>query len=446
MNDGTLVTAQESEQQSTPGIGHNGGPNIPAIEIAELLPLRTERARYKVIYGGRGGAKSWTVATYLIMKAVQERGHLILCTREFQSSITDSVHALLVNRISSLGLDRYFIILEKEIFCRSTGSRFIFKGLRRNINEIKSTEGVTICWVEEAQAVSEMSWKTLTPTIRRPGSEIWITFNPCDDDDPTYKRFVLHPPPGTMQIEVNWDNNPFFPAELEEERAHMQATDPDAYEWVWNGKTRRISEATIFRNLFKVEEFDTPAHCRFMFGLDFGFAVDPNAAVRCWVDERGGPGKDILRIDYEAYGHKVEIDDLPALLAGGLAKKNGMHYPGIPGIKDWVIKADNARPETISFLNGQGFFVQAAEKWTGCVEDGIAFLKSYSYISIHPRCKHMAQEARLYSYVVDKRNGDILPKVEDKNNHLWDAVRYSHDGIITEGGGMGIWNRLAKQV
>lgn len=424
---------QPSEQQS------------PYALPAKMVPFIAERSRYKVAYGGRGGAKSWSIARCLVIKALTEPGHLILCTREYQTSIVDSVHALLKNQIHEMGFDAFFIVLDTEIICRTNGNRFIFKGLRRNINEIKSTEGVTICWVEEAQAVSEASWKTLTPTIRKPGSEIWISFNPTDEEDSTYQRYVVSPPPGTIQVSINWDDNPWFPEDLEAERAHMEATDPDAYDWVWNGKCRHVSEATIFRDRFKIEDFETPAHTSFLFGLDFGFATDPNFALRAWIEDHGGPGKDILRVDYEAHGHKVEIDDLPALLAGGTAKKNGAEYPGIPGIKDWPIKADSARPETISFLCGQGFHVVPAKKWEGCIEDGIAFLKSYAYIAIHPRCKQFAQEARLYSYKVDPRNGDVLPIVVDAHNHGWDALRYAHDKIITRSGAIGTWRKLAQQ-
>lgn len=402
--------------------------------------------RFKVAYGGRGGAKSWSIARLLITKAMQST-HLILCAREFQASIADSVHALLKSQIQKMRLDAYFEIQETQILCRLTGTKFIFKGLRRNINEIKSTEGITICWVEEAQAVSEASWLILTPTIRAPGSEIWISFNPQDAGDPTYKRFVVNPPPGaTLLVNINWDDNCAFPPELDAERRHMQATDPDAYDWVWNGQCRHVSEATIFRGRFKIEEFEAPFGTRFYYGLDFGFSTDPNAALRFWVEEKGGPGLDILRIDYEAYGHQVEIDDLPVFLTGGIAKKNGKQWHGLPEAQNYAIKADSARPETISYLNGQGIFCKPATKWQGCVEDGIEYLKSYAYIAIHPRCTYMQQEARLYSYQVDKRTGDVLPKVEDKHNHLWDALRYGHDGLITKSKGAGIWRRLGQQM
>jgi phage terminase large subunit len=435
----------DESDQAIAEIGHNGGPPLPLEFPEKMVPFLSEQARFKVAKGGRGGAKSWSIARLLVMKAMYEK-HLILCAREFQTSIADSVHALLVSQIDAMGLVPFFYVTDTEIFCRVTGTRFIFKGLRRNIQEIKSTEGVTICWVEEAQAVSEHSWKILTPTIRAKGSEIWLSFNPQDEEDATYQRFVLKPPPGTLNVTINWNDNPWFPEELESERAHMQATDPDAYDWVWGGKCRHISEATIFRGNYEIVDFDTPENAQFMFGADWGFATDPTALVRCWVEQHGGPGKDILHIDYEAYGHKVELDDLQYLFGGGKAQKNGAIYPGIPKAKDYPIKGDSSRPETISFMNGQGFFVKPAAKWEGCVEDGVEFLKAYKKIRIHPRCKHMAQEARLYSYVVDPRNGDILPKVADKHNHLWDAVRYSHDGIITKSGGLGVWRKLASQI
>lgn len=419
-------------------------------EIAEpLLPFLFQRARYKVAYGGRAGAKSWSIARALVLKVFSEPGHLILCAREFQSSMADSVHMLLQVQIRALGLEPYFIIQDQEIICRINGSRFIFKGLRRHINEIKSLEGVTICWVEEAQAVSEHSWKVLTPTIRKPGSEIWISFNPQDEDDPTYTRFVLRPPPGTISIKINWNDNPWFydSPGLNAERLHMLATDPDAYDWVWEGNCRHVSEATIFRGLFEIAECDMPEHERPFFGLDFGFATDPTACLRFWVEDHGGPGKDILNIDHEAFGYGVEIDDHKALIAGGRSNKNPeMVYPGIPGATDWPIMADSSRPETISFLRGQGLNVRPAKKWEGCVEDGVAYLKSYKKIRIHPRCKHMLQEARLYSYKVDKRTGDVLPVIEDKHNHGWDAIRYGHGRLITRSGGVGTWKKLAAQM
>ena len=407
---------------------------MPQKALDALFPRRPQR--YTVLHGGRGSAKSWSVATALVALAHTER-HRILCAREFQASIAESVHNLIVQRIDDMGLSPFFDATDKTITSRITGSEFLFKGLRRNIQEIKSTEGVTICWVEEAQAVREEGWKVLVPTIRMPRSRIIVTYNPMDEKDATHQRFVIRPRPNATVVQMNWSDNPWFPPELEEERKFMLATDPDAYDWIWQGATRHVSEASIFRNRFVVEDFDTPEEVqRFFYGLDFGFANDPNAFTRSYMH------KGDLWIDYEAFGYQVEIDDLPAMLAGGTALKNKVMWPGIPGAKEWPIKADNARPETISYLRGQGFNIAAAKKWPGCVEDRISYLKSFGKIHIHSRCPYMQQEARLYSYKVDPNNEEVLPLVVDKHNHGWDSVGYALDDYITQTGALGPWRRL----
>lgn len=420
--------------------------NIPD----KMLPFWTERKSFKVAKGGRGGGKSWSIGRMLVIKAYTET-HLILCAREYQNSISDSVHRLLKDQIAELGLTPWFQITETSIRCTLTGSEFIFKGIRRNINEIKSTEGITITWVEEAQAVSENSWVVLIPTVlRRPGAEIWVSYNPGEDTDPTHVRFAKQPPPDSLLVTINWNDNPWFPPALEGQRAFMQATDPDAYDWVWGGQTRHMSEATIFRGRFRVEPFETPDPApRFMYGADWGFSQDPTALVRCWERPiapatRKTPAVRHLMIDHEAFGIQVETDDIAALFAGGKAQHDERSWPGIPGARDWPIKADSARPETISFVRRAGFNIRPAKKWAGSVEDGIAYLKTYAVIYIHPRCVNMAQEARLYSYAVDPRTNDILPTIVDKHNHGWDAVRYAHDGLITAGGAYGSWQRLAQ--
>lgn len=430
---------------AAPGIGHNQPPEAPFDFPYKLMPFLTEKARYKVAHGGRGGAKSWSIARALIAHALQGK-HLILCVREFQSSIADSVHKLLKDQIAAMGLSPFFDATENEIRCRVTGSKFIFKGLRRNINEIKSTEGVTIVWVEEAQAVSENSWLVLIPTIRANDSEVWISFNPVEPLDPTYQRFVVNPPPGAIVIEINWDDNPWFTEAMDQERRHMLATDPDAYDWIWNGKCRQVSEASIFRNRYAILDFDEPPEkTRFFFGVDWGFSNDPTALVRMWIKDNG-PGQKFLFIDHEAFGYGVEMDDLDFLFNGGVAKKDGKEFPGVPGVKLWPIKADAARPETISYVRRLQYNVSAAKKWSGSVEDGIAHLKTYDKIYIHPRCKHIAQEFRLYSYKIDRQTNDILPEVDDKHNHGIDAVRYAHDGLITASGALGSWRKLARKI
>jgi len=393
---------------------------------------------YVVLYGGRGGMKSWTAAQALIIKAYT-RKRLVLCAREFQTSIKDSVHSVLKNQISDMGLGPWFDIQKTEIRSTTTGSLFIFKGLHHNVSEIKSIEGIDDCWVEEAEAVSEDSWETLLPTLfRRQGGQLWITFNPKTPDAPTYKKWVVAPPPEALVLKTSYRDNPRFPEGLERQRAHMERTDPDAYMNIWEGYPRSISEATIFRNRFSVRAFDQPEKVeRFFFGADFGFANDPSTLIRSYIVGN------TLYIDREAYGVGVELDDMPAFYRGGRSAKTGEMYEGIPDVDGWPIYADSARPETISYLRRQGFNIKAADKWQGCVEDGIAHLKGFDEIVIHPRCPRMADEARLYSYKVDKQTNDVLPVVEDLHNHCWDAVRYGLTGHIGRSGAIGTWRRLA---
>ncbi len=371
-------------------------------------------SRYKVYYGGRGSAKSHSFAAALLIMGAQRKLR-ILCCREFMQSMADSVHKLLADKIDELGLSSFYEV-QKTTIKGANGTEFMFKGLKHSVQEIKSTEGVDICWVEEAQGVSEASWEVLVPTIRAEGSEIWISFNPKSADDPTYQRFIVKAPAGSIVRKVNWDSNPWFPATLDAERRHMLETDPDGYAHIWDGNVVAVSDAIVFRGKWQAGAFEPPAGARLRFGADWGFSQDPTVLVRCW--EAGGD----LWIDHEAYGVGVDFGELPAL------------FDTVPGSRQWPIYADCARPETISWMARQGFRISAASKWSGAVEDGIAHLKGYKNIHIHERCKHAMQEAALYSYRVDKNTKEPLPEILDKNNHIWDAVRYSLNGVIKKPG------------
>ena len=187
---------------------------ISKAEFPEKLSCLFEKSRYKVLYGGRGGAKSWGVARALLILAAKDPLR-ILCAREFQTSLKDSVHKLLCDQIVELGLDTFYDITAATIRGKN-GSEFNFVGLKNNVANVKSYEGVDICWVEEAQTVSQSSWKTLTPTIRKKDSEIWITFNPELETDETYQRFVVHAPDNAIVQKINWSDNPWFPDTLKE--------------------------------------------------------------------------------------------------------------------------------------------------------------------------------------------------------------------------------------
>lgn len=220
--------------------------SVSRLEVPEaLLPLLTDKARYKVVYGGRGSGKSWTAARLLVLLAASKPIR-VLCARETQKSIQESVHRLLKDQIEAMGLQSRFDVQETKIL-GINGSDFAFAGIRQQgIANLKSFEGTDIVWVEEAQVVSKRSWDVLIPTIRKPGSEIWITFNPELDTDETYSRFVTDPPEGALVIRCNWSDNPWFPVELERERVDWLKRDPVGYETVWNGACRPAVEGAIY--------------------------------------------------------------------------------------------------------------------------------------------------------------------------------------------------------
>jgi phage terminase large subunit len=215
-------------------------------QFPDKLQCLFEPKRYKVLYGGRGGAKSWGVARALLIQAAAKPLR-ILCAREFQNSISESVHALLSDQIKALGLDSFYEIQNTTIRGKN-GSEFYFAGLRHNITKIKSFEGVDIVWCEEAQTISKGSWDTLIPTIRKEGSEIWITFNPSLEADETYQRFVAKPPTNSIVQKINWSDNPWFPAVLQQEKDDLQAKDPDAYLTVWEGHCKQTLDGAIYAN------------------------------------------------------------------------------------------------------------------------------------------------------------------------------------------------------
>jgi phage terminase large subunit len=190
--------------------------------------------RFLVYYGGRGGGKSWAVVDALLLMGMQKPIR-VLCARELQNSIADSVHRLLSDRISEHNLDGFYKITQKSIE-GVNGTIFLFKGLKHNYREIKSTEGIDICWVEEAENVSSRSWEVLIPTIRKESSQIIVTFNTKNVTDATYSRFIINRPENCLVRKVGWRDNPFFPKVLDQERRYMQARDKEAYDHIWEGE------------------------------------------------------------------------------------------------------------------------------------------------------------------------------------------------------------------
>lgn len=217
------------------------------VKFPPKLQMLFEQARYKVAYGGRGSGKSWGFARALLVLAAGSKLR-ILCTREIQKSIKDSVHRLLSDQIQEMGLGSFYQVLETEIR-GINGSNFAFSGLAAlTVESIKSFEGVDIAWCEEAQNISKKSWDTLIPTIRKDGSEIWVSFNPELDSDETYQRFVVNPAPNSCVESVNYSDNPWFPEVLEQERLHCQLTNSEDYAQIWEGKCRSAVAGAIYAN------------------------------------------------------------------------------------------------------------------------------------------------------------------------------------------------------
>jgi phage terminase large subunit len=385
----------------------------------KLKPFATQQARYKIAYGGRGSSKSWTIARILLLKAMQKPMR-ILCTREIQDSIKDSVHKLLKDQIDLLELQGY--IVQNDVIRHANGSEFLFKGLYTNLSKIKSFEGVDICWIEEAESISAMSWEILDPTIRKPDSEIWISFNPRYEHDIIYTTFIENPPDNAIVIKVNWQDNKYFPKELEDQKNRMMKNDPDKYLHIWEGQLKKNTDEQVLNNKWCIEDFNTPDNVHFYFGADWGFSNDPNTLTRCFIAPHKDYGNNCLYIDYEANDRPYnsenritssDIDALPAL------------WDTVPLVRQHQVKADNARPETIAHMVKNGFNVVPSQKGKGSVEDGVSYLRSFDKIIIHSRCSNTIHEAKYYSYKVDKASGQVTSIILDKYNHMIDALRYS---------------------
>lgn len=384
-------------------------PQTVEVAIPDWGAVLWEPARHIALHGGRGGAKSRTIARALILQATESH-HRVLCGREVQKSIKDSVKRLLDDEIVRCGLQGYYESTESEIR-GPHDSLFIFAGLKGNANGIKSIEGVTDCWIEEAQTVSQGSIDTLVPTIRAPNSRLIWSWNPDLPTDPIDVMFRGEdgPPPNTLIREVNYGQNPWFPDVLRTEMEHTRSRDIDKYNHVWLGQYRQNSEARVFKN-WRVEEFDSPTNVEYRLGADFGFSIDPSCAIRCWIDGTR------VYFDHEAWGLGVEITALPSL------------FMTIPDAEKYWMTADSSRPETISHLRKNGFpRIAPALKGARSVEEGVEWLKGFDLI-VHPRCERLIQELTHYSHEVDSLTGQVLAKLADKENHLIDSARYALEG------------------
>jgi phage terminase large subunit len=384
----------------------------------KLVPIFTPprgAVQYRALYGGRGSAKSFSAAKMAAVWGYAERLR-ILCTREFQASIKESFHAELKAAIESEPWLAANYDVGVDYLKGRNGTEFIFRGLRRNEQSIKSLAKIDLTIVEEAEDVPETAWLALEATVfRQPGSELWPLWNPRDEGSPVDKRFRKSPPSNALIEEINWRDNPFFPAGLETLRKREQERlDPATYAHVWEGAYLANSHAQVFHGKVHVEEFDPgPEWDGPYYGGDFGFSQDPTAAVEVWRH-----GQD-LWIRREMFAKGLEPEHTPPAVTGA-----------IPGFEQQVSRWDNSRPESIATMKRHGLPRAAScDKWSGSVEDGIAFLRGHARIVIHPDCTNMQREARLYSYKVNDA-GDPTTKIVDAHNHGWDAVRYAVGPLV----------------
>lgn len=373
--------------------------------------------RYRAAHGGRGSAKSWSFGGALLVHGMSKKLR-IGCYRELQRSIATSSKQILDDIIDREGLRGFYKSTNVGI-SGINGTEFLFGGLRHNIDSIRSTEAIDVCWISEAAKVSQSSWDVLRPTIRAPGSEIWCEWNPDLPTDPVDVMFRNEdgPPPKSIVRQVNWNDNPFFPDTLLSDMDYDKGRDKDKYDWVWNGDYRKNSQARVFNN-WREEEFEIPSDAVFRQGADFGHSLevtgDPSCMVRCYIDGFK------LYITHEAYGHGINIRDLPQL------------FESIPDSRRWMTTADTSRPETIRYLQQEKFKMIPAVKGAKSLEEGVEFIKSFEVV-IHPRCIHTIQEFNSYSYKIDPVTEEVLPLLGDKNNHLIDAIRYACEGVRLAG-------------
>lgn len=376
------------------------------LDIPDAFEYFNKPMRFKGAYGGRGSGKSWSIAA-LLVKLGELAPLKILCGREYQRSISDSVKSLLDNRIKALNLSHFYKSTNANIEGLN-GTSFSFLGLRHEPQKVKSFEGIDIFWGEEANTISHDSLDILIPTVRKEGSELWFTYNRRLVDEPVHQ---LSRRENADFRKINYDQNPFFPDVLKKEMEFDKKYNFEKYLHIWEGEPQQTSEAQVFKGKYRIESFETPADAQFYYGADWGFSVDPSAVVRCFIDGRR------LFIDQEAYKVGVEIQDLPEF------------FDQVPGTRSWKITADSARPETIRYMQRQGYNVVPAKKGKDSVHDGVEFLKSFEIVC-HERCHNAAYELGAYSYKTDRLTGDVLPVLEDKDNHTIDSLRYACESLM----------------
>jgi phage terminase large subunit len=397
------------------------------VRMPPKLEFLKDPHRYKVLYGGRGGAKSWGVARYLLLKGAEAQLR-VLCAREFQNSIAESVHHLLEEQINVLCLQQFYKV-QKAAILGINGTEFAFVGLRHSVGNLKSYEGFDICWVEEAQVVSRSSWQVLIPTIRKENSEIIVTFNPDLETDETFKRFVINPPPGAKVVKVNYDDNPWFPEVLRREMEHLKATDPDAYQHIWLGCCNTTLEGAIYAN--ELRQMDAEGRIK-------SVPYDPSRPVWTFWDLGFGDNTSIWFVQAFPYEYRM-IDfisnhgqALPYYLKE--LQSRGYIYAKHCIPHDGKAKQLGTGKSIEEMMRATGIPVEIVPSLH--ITDGINATRTLFPMMWFDaeKCEDGIQALRHYCWKVNQQTGQVMSEPEhDWASHPSDALRYMSVGIKYEG-------------
>tara|TARA_R110000868_G_C10972640_1_gene770691 strand:- start:24690 stop:25949 length:1260 start_codon:yes stop_codon:yes gene_type:complete len=387
---------------------------------SKLKPLFLPK-RYKILYGGRGGAKSWGAARALLLLAAKKPLR-VLCAREIQHSISESVHQLLKDQIESLGLSHFYEINNNEIRGMN-GTLIMFAGLKHNIGNIKSKEGIDIVWVEEAQTVSKNSWETLIPTIRKEGSEIWVTFNPGMEEDETFQRFVANPPQEALVIKINWNDNKWFPEVLRKEKDELKEKDFKAYLNIWEGECKQTVEGAIYADEMR-EAMEQ--------GRIGNVPYDATKPVDVFFDL--GWADNTSMWFAQIIGHEFRIIDFTqnqfkkTPFYTKLMQDKGYTYGRIYLPHD--ANNENINQERTTYQIIREAFPNASvdvlENFSGAIKAGIEAVRNIFPLCYFDKekCADGLQALRHYKYNIDENGKSTMHPEHDWSSHAADAFRY----------------------
>ena len=378
----------------------------------EYKPLFDTTWREAAVYGGRFSLKSHTVARVLLIRARQQKTR-VACFREFQNSIADSSHQLLADLIKKYELHD-FKVTDNSIVNTINGSDFLFKGLHHNEQSVKSIEGIDIAWVEEAQTISSESLEVLTPTVRKPGSQIIYTYNRLREDDPVHTRLVIEGRPNTLIIKTDYrlaKKYGFLPKEVEDEIESDKINRPKLYQFKWLGEPVS-QELRIYKDWQIIDEIPHEARLE-RYGIDFGYSNDPTSIIAVY-----------------SYGGGYILDEI--------AFQKGLSNKQIVDViknqeKQVLCIADSAEPKSIDEIMSYGILILPAEKGQDSVRNGIQVVQN-ERISMTKRSINLIKEYRNYLWLTDK-NGKILPVPEAGFDHAMDALRYALTSIVKDTNG-----------